>query len=118
VNDLGRFLMLQFRTGPAGGAQILDSRTVREMWRPVAPADGRAAAIGWFVSRRGDETLVAKDGGQPGFTALVQMVPERKLGLVLLVNESPERVHGSGVMAEVSRLVFGELLPHAGPARP
>jgi CubicO group peptidase (beta-lactamase class C family) len=116
VNDLGRFLMLQLRTGPAGGAQILDSRTVREMWRPVAPADGgRAAAIGWFVSRRGDETLVAKDGGQPGFTALVQRVPERKLGLVLLVNESPERVHGSGVMAAVSRLALEELLPRRRP---
>ncbi len=118
VSDLSRFLMLQFRVGPAGGAQILDSRTVREMWRPVAPTGAaRAAAIGWFVSSFGDDTLVSKDGGQPGFTALVQMIPERKLGVVLLVNESPQRVHASGALARVSRLVVDELLP-AVPRRP
>jgi CubicO group peptidase (beta-lactamase class C family) len=119
VNDLSRFLMLQFRAGPAGGAQILDSRTVREMWRPVAPTGAaRAAAIGWFVSPLGDETLVQKDGGQPGFTALVQMIPERKLGVVLLVNESPQRVRASGAFARVSQLVFDELLRHAAARRP
>ena len=119
VNDLGRFLMLQFRTGRAGGAQILDARTVREMWRPVAPTGAaRAAAIGWFVSPLGDETLVKKDGGQPGFTALVQMVPERRLGVVLLVNESPQRVRASGAFDRASQLVFDELLPHAPVRRP
>jgi len=119
VNDLSRFLMLQFRTGPAGGAQILDSRTVREMWRPVAPTGAaRAAAIGWFVSSLGDDTLVNKDGGQPGFTALVQMIPERRLGVVLLVNESPQRVRASGAFPRVSQLAFDELLPHAPVRRP
>lgn len=119
VNDLSRFLMLQFRTGRAGGAQILDSRTIREMWRPVAPTGAaRAAAIGWFVSPLGDDTLVRKDGGQPGFTALVQMIPERRLGVVLLVNESPQQVRASGAIARVSQLVFDELLPHAAAGRP
>jgi CubicO group peptidase (beta-lactamase class C family) len=119
VNDLSRFLMLQFRAGSAGGAQILDSRTVREMWRPVAPTGAaRAAAIGWFVSSLGDDTLVNKDGGQPGFTALVQMIPERKLGVVLLVNESPQRVRASGAFPRVSQLVFDELLPPAAARRP
>jgi CubicO group peptidase (beta-lactamase class C family) len=119
VNDLSRFVMLQFRAGPAGGAQILAGRTVREMWRPVAPAGAaRAAAIGWFVSPFGGDTMVRKDGGQPGFTALVQLVPERKLGVVLLVNESPERVRASGAIARVSRYAFEELLPRAAGGRP
>jgi CubicO group peptidase (beta-lactamase class C family) len=119
VTDLSQFLMLQFRTGPAGGAQVLEARTVREMWRAVAPTDtARAAAIGWFVSPFGEDTLVMKDGGQPGFTALVQLVPERKLGVVLLVNESPQRVSANGAIARVSRLVFDALLPHVAAVRP
>jgi hypothetical protein len=89
------------------------------MWRPVAPTGtARAAAIGWFVTSLGTDTLVDKHGGQPGFTALVQLVPERELGLVVLVNESPEGVHASGVLARTSRLVLDELLPRAVPRRP
>jgi CubicO group peptidase (beta-lactamase class C family) len=85
----------------------------------VAPTGAaRAAAIGWFVSPLGDETLVQKDGGQPGFTALVQMVPQRRLGVVLLVNESPERVRASGAITRISQLVFDELLPHSTIGRP
>jgi CubicO group peptidase (beta-lactamase class C family) len=119
VNDLSRLIMLQFRTGHAGGPQILDSRTVREMWQPVAPTGAaRAAAIGWFVSRFGDDTLVRKDGGQPGFTTLVALIPERKVGIVVFVNESPQRVRASGVLARVSQRVFAELLPHTAAGRP
>jgi CubicO group peptidase (beta-lactamase class C family) len=119
VDDLSRFIAFQFRTGPAGGAQILDSRTVREMWRPVAPTGtARAAAIGWFVTSLGEDTLVDKHGGQPGFTALVQLVPERELGLVLLVNESPELVHASGLIGRISQLVLGERPPPVASRRP
>jgi CubicO group peptidase (beta-lactamase class C family) len=82
----------------------------------VAPTGAaRAAAIGWFVSRLGRETLVKKDGGQPGFTTLVQMVPERKLGIIVFVNESPQRVRASGAVARVSRLVFDALLTAGRP---
>jgi CubicO group peptidase (beta-lactamase class C family) len=123
VNDLSRFLMLQFRTGSAGGAQILAASTLREMWRPVAPVGAaRSAAIGWFVSPYGPYTSVKKDGGQPGFTTAVQMIPERSLGVVAFVNESPQRVRASGAaISAPERLVFEELLAplaHAGSGRP
>ena len=118
ANDLSRFLMLQFRTGAAGGPQVLAPATIREMWRPVAPTGtgARSAALGWFTTPLGPYTIVRKDGGQPGFTAFVQLVPERKLGVVALVNESPERVRASGTALD--QLVLEELLPVIGRARP
>jgi hypothetical protein len=73
---------------------------------------GSAAAIGWFVSPYGPYTMVRKDGGQPGFTAHVALVPELRLGAVAFVNESPERVRASGAgIAKIERLVFERLLP-------
>jgi CubicO group peptidase (beta-lactamase class C family) len=120
---MNRFLALQFRTGAAGGPQILAAQTIREMWRPVAPtgAGARSVGLGWFTAPLGPYTIVKKDGGQPGFTAFVQLVPERKLGAVVLVNESPERVRASGSgIAQLEQFVFGELLlplSRATPAR-
>ena len=107
VNDMNRFLVAQF-----GGPQILSQRSIREMWQPVAPtgSSGDAAAIGWFTSRLGHYTVVRKDGGQPGFTAFVQIIPERRVGLVVLVNESPERVRASE-FGRLADLILELLLP-------
>jgi CubicO group peptidase (beta-lactamase class C family) len=112
ANDLARFVAMQYRRVGAGEAQVLKAATIREMWRPVAatPAGG-AVAIGWFVSPYGPYTIVRKDGGQPGFTAQVALVPELQLGAVALVNESPQRVRSSGAgVAKLERLVFERLL--------
>jgi CubicO group peptidase (beta-lactamase class C family) len=103
---------MQFRRTVAGEVQVLRPATIREMWRPVAttPAGG-AAAIGWFVSPYGPYTIVRKDGGQPGFTAHVALVPEAQLGAVALINESPQRVRASGAaVGKLERLVFERLL--------
>jgi len=107
VNDMNRFLAAQF-----GGATILSQRSIREMWRPVAPTGsaGDAAAIGWFTSRLGPYTVVRKDGGQPGFTAFVQIIPQRRVGMVVLVNESPERVRASD-FGRLPDLILEPLLP-------
>ncbi len=119
ANDLGRFIALHFRRTAAGEAQVLAPATIREMWRPVAAtgAVGGAAGIGWFVAPYGPYTMVKKDGGQPGFTAQVQLVPEARLGLAVLVNESPQRVQASGAaIAQPERLVFERLLAPAARA--
>jgi CubicO group peptidase (beta-lactamase class C family) len=114
VNDIGRFIALQFRRPQPGEQPVLAPATIREMWRPVAAIGplGGAAAIGWFVSPYGPYTLVRKDGGLPGFTAHVALVPEARLGAVAFVNESPERVRASGAnVGRLERLVFERLLP-------
>jgi CubicO group peptidase (beta-lactamase class C family) len=114
ANDIGRFVRLQFRRPSPGEARVLSPGSIREMWRPVAatgPFGGMAAGIGWFVAPYGPYTLVRKDGGQPGFTAHVALVPEVRLGAVVLVNESPERVRASGTsVAKVEQLVLARLL--------
>jgi serine-type D-Ala-D-Ala carboxypeptidase/endopeptidase len=113
VNDLSRFIAFQFRRPVAGEAQVLSPASIREMWRPVAAIGPfGSAAIGWLVLPYGPYTMVRKDGGLPGFTANVSLVPEARLGAVALVNESPQRLRASGAeIAKLERLVFERLLP-------
>ena len=114
VNDLSRFIAFQFRRPVPGEAQVLSPASIREMWRPIAAIGplGGAAAIGWLVLPYGPYTMVRKDGGLPGFTANVALLPEARLGTVALVNESPQRVRASGAeVARLERLVFERLLP-------
>ncbi|MGH2584507.1 MAG: serine hydrolase domain-containing protein [Dehalococcoidia bacterium] len=111
VEDMERFIMLQFRRGPAGGDQILAGGSIEEMWRPVAPTQGRASiAIGWHTAPFGSQTLVSKNGGQAGFTSLLCMLPELKLGVIGFVNMSPEAGPGAGSwLAELERMILTRL---------
>jgi CubicO group peptidase (beta-lactamase class C family) len=115
ANDMARFIMLHFRDRPAGGDQILAASSIREMWQPIAPlpkGGENAVGIGWFLHPFDGYHLVNKDGGQAGFTTLLDMIPEHKLGVICFINESPPlqaRDHAGTVV--IMRLVLQHLLP-------
>src|SRR5262245_18649059 len=64
VEDLARFAMLQFRDGPAGGAQILRGSTLREMHRVhwLDPDWAAGWGLGFRVMRIGQKTFVGHAG--------------------------------------------------------
>ncbi len=92
VGDLARFLMLFFREGPAGGAQVLGSSSLREMTVPVAvsvkPGETwlTGSAIGWTVGVFDREQLCYKLGGTAGFSSVILMNFERRIGVAVLTN--------------------------------
>ena len=82
-------MSLQFREGPAGGAQILGSTTLKEMRTPVfVHRDwGGGMGIGWYLDRVAGYPTIDHGGGQPGYVAKVQLVPELKLGFAVCINQ-------------------------------
>jgi CubicO group peptidase (beta-lactamase class C family) len=94
VNDLASFLSLFFREGPRGGKQVLGSSSLHEMLIPVAVSkdEGRffwtaGSTIGFSVNPFPDgEQIAYKDGGTAGFSSIVYINPQRKLGMALLTN--------------------------------
>jgi len=88
VEDMAHFISLQFREGPAGGAQILGGTTLREMRSPVFiyPDWQGGRAIGWALRRMYGHTVICHDGAQPGFHAAVIAIPDLKLGVTVMVN--------------------------------
>jgi CubicO group peptidase (beta-lactamase class C family) len=100
VDDLTRFMSLFFREGPAGGKQVLGNYSLREMTIPVAVStdltrdkEGKAeelwrvgSGIGWQNGVFDGEQLDYKLGGTKGFSCVVIINYERKLGMVVLMN--------------------------------
>ena len=115
VSDMCRFLKLQLRDGSASGPPpIVAVGSLRETWLPVARTDARggSAGMGWLIRASGRGRVLRQDGGLPGFTARIELVPEHQLGLVAFVNETPrlqrERRHG---IAQITRLIRDQLIP-------
>jgi CubicO group peptidase (beta-lactamase class C family) len=94
VNDLANLLSLFFREGPRGGKQVLGSSSLLEMLIPVAVMkdEGRffwtaGSTIGFSVNPFPDgEQIAYKDGGTAGFSSIVYINSQRKLGMALLTN--------------------------------
>lgn len=107
VEDLAKFLSLQFREGPAGGAQVLKSSTLKEMhrvqWLNDDWTSGRG--FGWGVRRVKDQTRIGHGGYVPGHTSSISAAPAEKFGVVVLINA------GDGAPGEIAAQAWTIVAP-------
>ena len=89
VEDMARFVSLQFRSGRVGGSQILSTGALREMHRVrVLENDWtRGNAIGFAVNREADKVYVGHGGSYPGYKTQTYIDLEGKVGVIVLTNE-------------------------------
>jgi len=97
--DMTRWVRLQLAQGTFAGRQLISARMMEEMWAPqtVIRLDSatrrmnpdthlQAYGLGWFLQDYRGRLVVQHGGNIDGFSALVAMLPEEKLGLVILTN--------------------------------
>lgn len=88
VEEMAKFISLQFRDGPAGGSQILGGTSLREMHTPlIMMPDWQAGyGIGFASHRSNGHVVVGHGGGIHGFTTNIVALPDYKLGLIVFTN--------------------------------
>ena len=88
VEDMAKFVSLQFRKGKTGGSQILSTGALREMHRVRMLEDNwqRGNAIGFAVSREKDMVYVGHGGSYPGYKTQTLLQLDDKVGVIVLTN--------------------------------
>jgi hypothetical protein len=117
VEDLARFVSLQFRRGPAGGRQILSNGTLREMHRVhfLETNWTRGTGLGFQVRRLKDKLLVGHGGSLAGYKTQTTFIVEDKIGVVVLTNGDDSRPE---TIAERALQTIGEAVVKAAqPAK-
>jgi CubicO group peptidase (beta-lactamase class C family) len=113
VIDLSRFIQMVFANGRAGDRRILSPEILSEMLRPQnsnVPLDfDFQIGLGWFLNdidiKNGG--LVASHGGASTlFCSQLILLPEHKLGVVVLANSSLARVVVDHVAEETLKLAL------------
>ncbi|MDX1666275.1 MAG: serine hydrolase [Saprospiraceae bacterium] len=106
ARDMARWLQMQIGRGSYDGEVILPEAWHRETIQPsmVVPADqgewkqkllfDNAGApvsygLGWFLSSHRGHALVSHGGSIDGFRAEVAFLPEREIGIAVMVNHNP-----------------------------
>jgi CubicO group peptidase (beta-lactamase class C family) len=112
---------LQFLTGTGAGADAPISRSGLEAtWRRITPLPDKGGALqsilfkdagevsyaqGWFVADYANTRTITHLGGADGMAALVSVMPERRVGIVVLSN-----LGGSMVRSVIRNWVFDKAL--------
>jgi CubicO group peptidase (beta-lactamase class C family) len=108
VVDMAQWVRLHLGEGKLGNDQILSSGTVKEMhepqtiirrdppWTLLFPqAHFLSYGLGWFLHDHAGRKVVQHGGNIDGMSALVAMIPEEKLGVVVLTNMNGTMLTGA-----------------------
>ncbi|MDH4044030.1 MAG: serine hydrolase [Gemmatimonadota bacterium] len=99
VHDMAQWLMLQLGRGEANGVRLFSDTQSRTMWTPhiMSPVSSGTAArwpsthfigygLGWSLRDYLGHEIVMHGGAYDGMYSQVLLVPEERLGLVILTN--------------------------------
>jgi CubicO group peptidase (beta-lactamase class C family) len=113
ATDMARWVRMLLQRGVIDGRRVLEAITVDDMLsaqvtrsahREVVPAEAPSSfstyGYGWRQDSFRGRRLVWHTGGVSGFLAYVAMLPEERIGVVVLANR------GTSVQPHISRLPF------------
>jgi CubicO group peptidase (beta-lactamase class C family) len=99
--DLARWIRIQLGMGRLAGVPIFPSEVIVDTRQSrtgqVALGDEPAAgyALGWFLGELDGEAQVYHPGGFPGYAAHVSFLPERGIGVAVVINGGLATIVGS-----------------------
>ncbi|MEO1652979.1 MAG: serine hydrolase, partial [Bacteroidota bacterium] len=96
AQDLAKWLKIQLNEGKLDGKQIFPKEVIKaaqEIQTPVPVRKGHIFAgkgygMGWEIGEYDSQKVVHHFGGFPGFYTHVSFMPEKDLGLAVMVNEA------------------------------
>jgi serine beta-lactamase-like protein LACTB, mitochondrial len=92
----------------------LVARSTRDlMWTPLKPTDGKEDhyALGWGTGRDLGVLDVGQGGGQQGSSTFFMIIPERRAGVVVLINL--DGGHASDLATDLMKVVLASAQPTA-----
>ena len=111
ARDMTAWLRFLLRQGVQNGQALITPAALLTTWTPQIPTSGTAGyGMGWMVRAWQGQRLIAHDGAIAGFSAFVGLLPDSKIGFVVLTNTL------SSLPAIASQIVPQYLLGELPPA--
>ena len=98
ISDIGRWLRLNMNEGKLDGKQVIPAEIVKSVHtaytqtaREQGPFKGNGTGeygLGWQIGTYAGEKVIYHPGGFPGWSSHISYMPDKKIGVAVLVNES------------------------------
>lgn len=106
VDDLGKFILWNFRVLGTGKTELVSAATLRDMQRVqyVSPDWEVTRGLGFGIYRVDGATYVGHSGECPGYFSSMIMNPAKKTGVVVMMNAAqPTRPYWLGIHKLLNR---------------
>lgn len=120
IRDLARWLRFHINAGEIDGRQVMDGANLAKTYEPLVAITGPMLdqlrfgdqdtvtyATGWIVHSTPQGRVVEHGGGTAGFVSHIAFDPDRRFGVIVLVNQSWNI--GGGIALPVGRYVLDRL---------
>ncbi len=89
VIDMAKWMVLQLNEGVYEGKQLVSKENIQYMHSPKTISDGNNFYdFAWITTKYEPYPLIWHNGGTSGIKSVIQIIPEAKLGIVVLTNMS------------------------------
>ncbi|HUR97155.1 MAG TPA: serine hydrolase [Pyrinomonadaceae bacterium] len=113
ARDMAQWLRFVLGGGSVDGKRLVSENSFAEWLKPQMKVNASGTTnygLGWFLQKWNGMTVVQHGGNIDGFNSLVAMIPEKKLGFVMLTNVSASSLGGE-LMPIVWKNILGESSP-------
>lgn len=108
ARDMAKWITFVMNGGSLNGKRLVSEKGFEEWTKNqmnISPDGKMAYGLGWFLQDWNGMRVVQHGGNIDGFNSLVAMIPEKKLGFVMLTN-----VSGSPLGNELMPIVWDNIL--------
>ncbi|HEX6126594.1 MAG TPA: serine hydrolase, partial [Pyrinomonadaceae bacterium] len=96
LNDLARWLSVNMNNGKLDGKQVIPADVMQmvhtgyaDTLRDQPPFTGSGKyGLGWQIGKYRNENVVYQHGGYSGWSSHISYMPDKKLGVAVMINES------------------------------
>lgn len=113
ARDMAKWITFVINGGETDGKRLVSEKGFEEWMKnqiKVTPDGKTSYGLGWFLRQWNGLKVVEHGGNIDGFNSLVAMIPEKKLGFVMLTN-----VTGSSLGNELMPLIWENILESSNP---
>jgi CubicO group peptidase (beta-lactamase class C family) len=115
ARDMAQWLRLMLGGGAFEGRRLVSEKNFEELVKPQQKIAGNISyGLGWFLRDLHGHKIVEHGGNIDGFNALVALMPDQKLGFVLLTNVTSSPLGATAMEAVWSNVVGAPAAPE-GP---
>lgn len=108
ARDMGEWLRFVMNGGTVNGKRLVSEKGYEEWLKPqmkMNPSGSMNYGLGWMLHTWKGLKVVEHGGNIDGFNSLVAMIPEKKLGFVMLTN-----VSGSSLGNDIMPIIWSNIL--------